>query len=372
MIQRRTFLAATTAAFAPAAEPPGEWRNRQSTMAYRRLGRTGMMISEIVSGGDPITLANYEHINMALEMGLNYLDMAPAYNRGDTERAYGKLVSAGSRRTKVFLTTKISGLQNLRNQTYKEIFDGLPSEKQQAMRQRAEEMVRDSGVMKPGYFLDYYPGQRNQVPPAYLSNAMAKDYAHKVDANRKFRDYIVQSLESSLQRVGTDHFDMVMCPHGACCPEELDIPEIYETFLTLKKQGKVRFLGLTSHTDPAGVQRRAVELGYYDAMMHAYNIVNGGYLEHSIQQATSKGMGIIAMKVAMSVATHHKALQPVPGWRIDKVNRIIPGEMKPPMKAYLWALQNPRISAVVSNLWDATFVKENLSLAGKKVELQPA
>ena len=201
---------------------------------------------------------------------------------------------------------------------------------------------------------------------------MAKDYAHKVDANKKFRDYIVQSLEGSLQRVGTDHFDCVMCPHGACCPEELDIPEIYETFLGMKKQGKVRFLGVTSHTDPAGVLRKATELGYYDLMMHAYNIVNGGYVEHAIQQAAAKGMGIIAMKAAMSVATHHKSLQPVPQWRIDKVDRIVPGDMKPPMKAYLWALQNPNISAVVSNLWDETFVRENLSLAGKKVELQPA
>ncbi len=118
--------------------------------------------------------------------------------------------------------------------------------------------------------------------------------------------------------------------------------------------------------------RKATELGYYDVIMQAYNIVNGGYLEHAIRQAVAKGMGVIAMKVAMSVATHHKSLQPVPQWRIDKVNRIVPGDMKAPMKAYVWALQNPNLTACISNLWDATFVKENLSLAGKKVELQPA
>lgn len=39
-----------------------EWRNRQSNMAYRRLGRTGMMISEVISGRDPITLDNYTHL----------------------------------------------------------------------------------------------------------------------------------------------------------------------------------------------------------------------------------------------------------------------------------------------------------------------
>lgn len=105
--------------------------------------------------------------------------------------------------------------------------------------------------------------------------------------------------------------------------------------------------------------------------MCAYNIVNGGYMEDAIRQAYEKGMGIIGMKVAMAVATHHKDLQPVPSWRIDKVDRIVPGDMKPPMKAYLWALQNPHISAVISNLWDEQFVNENLSVVGKKVELQP-
>src|SRR4051794_2079666 len=102
---RRTFLNAGTTALllggaaalarpgAARAEPPSggadlEWRNKQSGMAYRRLGRTNLMISEVVCGGDPITLDNYKPLELALEMGLNYLDMAPAYNGGDTERAY--------------------------------------------------------------------------------------------------------------------------------------------------------------------------------------------------------------------------------------------------------------------------------------------
>jgi hypothetical protein len=101
-------------------------------------------------------------------------------------------------------------------------------------------------------------------------------------------------------------------------------------------------------------------------------VINGGYLEHAIQSAAENGVGIIGMKVAMAVATQHKSLQPIPQWRIDKVNRIVPGEMKAPMKAYLWALQNPDISAVISNLWDEKYIEENLSLAGQKVELNPA
>ncbi len=349
-----------------------EWRNRQPGMAYRRFGRTNLMVSEIVCGGDPIRTDNYKHVALAVEMGLNYLDMAPAYGDGDCEIAYGRLLSTTVKRGQVFLTTKISAFSGTRNRMYKEIFDGLPADKQRAIMKRVDELRSANLAEKPGYYLDYFPGQRGQFPPTYLSNAMMPDYANRVEGSQSFRRVITESLEGSLKRVGTDHFDTVMCPHGACSAEELDNPHIYETFLELKKQGKVRFLGVTSHNDAAGVLRKAAELGHYDAIMMAYNVIDAGYLDQAIVDAAAKNMGIIAMKAAHAVATHHKELQPVPQWRIDKLNRIVHGDMKPPMKAYLWALQNPHLTAVVSNLWDETFIRENLSLAGKKVELYPA
>jgi hypothetical protein len=54
------------------------------------------------------------------------------------------------------------------------------------------------------------------------------------------------------------------------------------------------------------------------------------------------------------------------------VERIVPGELKAPLKAYLWALNDPRIAAVISNLWDEAHVEENLGLAGRRIELRPA
>jgi aryl-alcohol dehydrogenase-like predicted oxidoreductase len=370
-MDRRSFIAtAASGAFAQSVAGKDEWKNKQAGMAYRRLGRTGLMVSEIGSGGDPIRSATWEHLNLALELGMNYLDMAPAYGRGDCETAYGKLIKG--RRDKVFLATKISGFQGIRNRLYREIFDGLPADKQSGILKRAAELRRERMVDKPGYFMEYYPGQRNGTDGPYLATAMMQDYAHKVEGSKLYRDSIIQSIEGSLQRVGTDHFDVVHCPHGAVAPEELEIPEIYETFAELRKQGKVRFLGVSSHTDPARILRKATQLGTYDVVQAAYNVINAGYMDQALADAAGAGVGFIGMKVAMAVATHHKPLQPVPQWRIDKINRIIAGDMKPPMKAYLWALQNPNVSMVVSNLWDETYVRENLSLAGKKVDLQPA
>src|SRR4051794_34784173 len=240
----------------------GEWRNKQPGMAYRRLGRTGLMISELVSGGDPITSANYQHLNLAIEMGLNYLDMAPAYSNGDCEIAYGKLLGGSSKRDKVFLQTKVSAFLTLRYRMYGDIFKGLPADKQTTITARAEELHRNNLAEKPGYYLDYFPGQRNQFPPAYLATAMMPDYAHLVEGSQEFRKCIADSIDGSLKRVGTDHFDLLMCPHGASIPEELDNPHIYETFQEIRRQGKVRFLGVTSHNDAAGTLRKATALGH--------------------------------------------------------------------------------------------------------------
>ncbi len=347
-----------------------EWRNRQEGMAYRMLGRTGMMISEVVSGGDPVRPDNLRPTEIAIERGLNYLDMASAYGNGECERAYGQIIDSPSKRDKVFMTTKVSSFKYVRNQMYREIFNGLPGEKQSAIQKRANEIRAERGVDKPGYFFLYWPGMDRSVEGSYLSIAMQKDYAHLVEGSKQFRETIVQSLEGSLERAGTDYFDILMCPHGADTPEDLQVPEIWETFNELKQSGKVRYLGISTHCDPAGVLRGAADTGQFDVCMCAYNIGNGGYMDEPIRFAhQEKGMGIIAMKAAMFVATQHEAIKPIPQWRIDMVDRIVPGNMKAPMKAYVWALQNPNISAVVSNLWDPTFVDENLSVAGMNVEL---
>ena len=387
---RRCFLRAGTAALALAAGPgakvvnsqgtgrsngeaSAEWRNKQAGMAYRRLGRTGMMISEVVCGGDPITLENYKHLERALELGLNYLDMAPAYNGGDTERAYGKLLSASpSRRQNVFLTTKVSDFNHVRTQMYKEILKGLPESRQESIRRRADEIKQHRRLEAPGYYLTYFPGQRGAFESAYLRAAMRPEYGERVEDSQQLRQAVVKSVEGSLKRVGTDHFDLLMCPHGADLVEDLVSPAMLEVFRDLKRQGKVRFLGVTSHNDPAGILKAAADSGHYDAAMVAYNVINGGYVNEALGHAVDRGLGVIAMKVAHAVATHHKPLQPVPSWRVEKVEKVVPGDLKAPLKAYLWALHDPRISAVISNLWDETHVEENLGLAGRRIELQPA
>ena len=234
----------------PAMPVVPEWRNKVEGMAYRQLGRTGMMISEVVNGGDPVRSETFKQVEIAIERGVNYLDMAPAYGRGDCETAYSKVIDSSSKRQKVFMTTKVSGFQGVRNGMYQDIFKGLPTGKQEKIMKRAREIRDERYVDKPGYFLMYWPGQDKSMDKCFISNAMVKDYAHKVDASKAHQQKIKESIEGSLKRAKTDHFDILMCPHGGNSREEVSIPEIFTTFDALKKEGKVRFLGVSTHNDP--------------------------------------------------------------------------------------------------------------------------
>jgi aryl-alcohol dehydrogenase-like predicted oxidoreductase len=350
-----------------------EWRNRQEGMVYRQLGRTGFMVSEIVFGTERIKPDNVRPIEMAIERGLNYLDTAPQYGGGASESAIGKALNSSSKREKVFIATKLSSFPPFRNNLYKEIFDGLPAGKKEAIQHKALELRKNSGMEIPGYYIIYWPGMRSQPDGVFLSDAMMEEYGEKVEGNPGFKKMIISSVEASLKRTGTDYFDILHCPHSATSPNELNNPFIVETFNELKKQGKVRYLGFSAHHNMAALLNSATGTGIFDVVMLAYNVINYGFLDHIIRKARENNIGIIAMKAAMAVSTPYPPDQvPVPEWRIKKLNQIIPEEMKLPVKAFLWALQNPDISAVNAGILNEEMLIEDLSVVGKKVELQPA
>jgi aryl-alcohol dehydrogenase-like predicted oxidoreductase len=84
-------------------------------MDYRTLGRTGVQVSPLCLGammfGD---WGNTDHddsvriIHRALDAGINFIDTADVYSRGESETIVGKAL-AGGRRDNVVLATKVHG-----------------------------------------------------------------------------------------------------------------------------------------------------------------------------------------------------------------------------------------------------------------------
>jgi aryl-alcohol dehydrogenase-like predicted oxidoreductase len=375
MQNRREFLSAagaalaqmlTTKADAAPAGAPGEWRNRQPGVAYRRLGRTGYMVSEVVMGGNTIAPDSYEHVLEALDMGLNYLDTAPAYGRGRSEQGYAKVMRSRPR-DRFFLNSKVSLWDINRGKLYQDIYDSLSATEKKKIDAEVQDEIERSGAFAPDYVCDYFEAQRPELPEATRANIMEKRYGRQIDRGKNYRQLVLDSVDESLRRIGTDHLDLLMCPHGASTAYELlNYPEIFEAFETLRKAGKVRHLGVSAHTNPAEILRAAVEARHYSAAMVAYNVVNHRYVDEALEQAAKADLGVIAMKVARPVFSGRRNGKPDDPARVRLADAAVPGPLKVPHKAYIWALRNPRVSAVNSEMVNAQMVRENLPLATAK------
>jgi aryl-alcohol dehydrogenase-like predicted oxidoreductase len=84
-------------------------------MEHRTLGRTGMKVSPLCLGammfgewGNPDHDDSVRIIHRALDAGINFIDTADVYARGESEEIVGKAL-AGGRRDHVVLATKVHG-----------------------------------------------------------------------------------------------------------------------------------------------------------------------------------------------------------------------------------------------------------------------
>jgi predicted aldo/keto reductase-like oxidoreductase len=319
------------------------------------------MISEIVCGGDPISPTNNRHVELAIEMGLNYLDTAPEYGEGASERGYSAIIQ-GSKRDRVFVNTKVSAFPASRFGAYEMVFATLNREEQAAILREVSEDIEQRRVTVPNYFGNYFNGQIRQVEQAALANVMEKKYGTQIDRPRVYVKTIIDSLEGSLKRLQTDHVDLMMCPHACSSAAEVQIHEIYEAFEKLRKQGKVRFLGVSAHNDPAGVLKGAMGTGVYSLAMVACNILNWQYVAPVVEEAHKQDFGVIAMKTAQVIFEPDRSTTPVPE-RAALLEQTIPGDMGLHQKAYRFVLNNPHVSAVISQMENEKQVRENLPVA---------
>ena len=83
-------------------------------MNYRSLGRTGVQVSPLCLGamnfgGPTPEEESLRIIDAALDGGINFIDTANVYNRGESERIVGRALQRNGRRDEVVLATKAHG-----------------------------------------------------------------------------------------------------------------------------------------------------------------------------------------------------------------------------------------------------------------------
>jgi predicted aldo/keto reductase-like oxidoreductase len=107
----------------------------------------------------------------------------------------------------------------------------------------------------------------------------------------------MEELELSLTRLKTDYIDLYQ-PHQVSQPAELDAllapGGAMEALVRARAQGKVRSIGITSHS--LEMARKLVATGLFATIQFPCNIVETEAAAHLFPEARAAGMGILCMK----------------------------------------------------------------------------
>ena len=186
-------------------------------MEMRIFGRSGMKISLLGFGCGGVgglmvrgAPADQERaIGRALDAGVNYFDTAVAYGNGESEKNLGRVLNK----------------------------------------------------LKPK---DAIVGTKVRLPPGTGPTA----------------EFITQSLEGSLRRLGREQVDILhfhdpitTAGGGNTVSVRQVLDQVVPAFEALRRQGKVRFLGITATGDTSALHE-VIDAGVFDSAQVAYNMLN--------------------------------------------------------------------------------------------------
>lgn len=162
-----------------------------------------------------------------------------------------------------------------------------------------------------------------------------------------------EGIEGSLRRLGVSHVDLAHV-HSCDSVERLVDPNLHEAFDRLREEGKVRFLGFSTHTPRlVEVVNRAIDSGRFDVMMLAYHHGIWPELPELIRRARrEQDMGVVAMKTLKGAK--HRGLTDFRPWA-ESYSQA----------ALKWTLSNEDVSCAVVSFFEPQHVDEFLHASGK-------
>ena len=302
-------------------------------MEYRRLGKTGMYVSEI-SYGNWITHGNQVEqdaaiscVRAALDAGITTFDTADVYAGTKAETVLGKALK-GVRRESYELFTKV-----------------------------------------------YFPTGTG-----------------KNDRGLS-RKHIMESVHASLKRLNTDHIDLYQAHRFDV---ETPIEETLRAFEDLIRQGKVNYIGFSEwDANQIGAAIRYQKENNFDRFVSSqpqysmlWRVIEsevfplcqregiGQIVWSPMAQGVLTGKYLPGKKAPVGSRARHKSGNFMTGWLREEV-LVAVQNLKPIAEsldltigqlALAWALQNPNVSSVIMGATKPSQVKENVKASGIKLE----
>jgi len=115
------------------------------------------------------------------------------------------------------------------------------------------------------------------------------------------KERYLKIAHESLKRLQTDYVD-ILYSHSINNIEWLNNPGIVEALQKLKKEGKARFIGFSTHSNMTACINEAIRTCVCDVILTVFNYALGEYPDYinALKNAAAKGIGLIAMKTQCS------------------------------------------------------------------------
>ncbi|MBZ0169139.1 aldo/keto reductase [Candidatus Methylomirabilis lanthanidiphila] len=298
-------------------------------MEHRRLGRTGIQVSEIGFGAWGIGKAwwgktddtlSVRALIRALELGVTFIDTAQAYGDGHSERLIARAFQEAKHR--VFVATKV-------------------------------------------------PPKTREWPPKEGTTAQQAFPA----------DWIITCTEQSLRHLDAERLDLQQLHIWR--DEWLGETEWLEAVRRLKQQGKIRFFGVSIIDHQPGSALELVKSGLIDTVQVIYNIFDQSPEEELFPLCQAHDVGVIA-RVPFDEGGLTGSLMPdtifppksVQSFyfredrlretceRVDRLRPLLGGEIKTVAQLALkFCLSHPAVSTVIPGMRRPEHVDANCSVS---------
>jgi len=176
------------------------------------------------------------------------------------------------------------------------------------------------------------------------------------------RGVFMTDLEDSLKNLGTDRIDIWLL-HAKSKPEEVP-DEVLEAANEAKKQGKIRWFGVSTH-DVELMADHFLKAGNIDVVTFPYNFTMGTGREATIDRLSQAGIGLTAIKVMAANGGAPPGSGRGPGGGGGRMPPR-PAAIKNPLPALKWVLRNPMVAVAIPGVRDVEMLEMNLRALGEK------
>jgi aryl-alcohol dehydrogenase-like predicted oxidoreductase len=297
-------------------------------MKYKTLGKTGINVSRIGFGAWAIGSSwgkqdekdSIAALHKAIDLGINFIDTALGYGDGKSERIIGKVLK--ERNEEVFVASKIPAT--------------------------------------PG---TWPPDPYAKIEERYPSN------------------YLREQTERSLQHLGLETIDVMQLHTWTRAWNQN--PIALEEMQKLKKEGKIRNIGISTPEHDQNALVQLIREGYLDTVQLIFNIFEQEPAAELLPAAQEHGTGVIvrvALDEGMLTGKYDKGHQfPEDDFRskyfagdrlersVERVNKIkeeIKGsDFTMPQAALKFVLAHPAVSTVITGIRDERQAQLNAETA---------